>query len=94
LLSLIWLAHYPTYQQLAAQFRVDESFVSRDLHHIIPAIVDTLKNKIQIPGPTARLALHRQFIWFPDAIGAIDGTTHRRWRPGTRQRAFYRTDKG
>jgi hypothetical protein len=29
------------------QFDVDECFVSKDLHHVIPAIVDTIKTDIQ-----------------------------------------------
>ncbi len=90
LLAFIWLAHYPTYMSLGSQFGVDASFVSMDLHHVISAIIDTMKNEIQWPSATERHTLHNTFIWFPDAIGAVDGTTHRRWRPGARQRAFYR----
>jgi hypothetical protein len=76
------------------QFGVDECFVSRDLHHVIPAIVDTIKTDIQWSNPIQRVSLYNNFVWFPDAIGAVDGTIHRRWRPSARQRAFYRGDKG
>jgi hypothetical protein len=64
------------------------------LHHVILAIIDTMKDEIQWPTPPFRAALHNSFIWFLEVIGAIDGTIHRRWKPSSRQRAFYRGNKG
>ena len=53
----MWLVHYPTYQQLSVTFHVSISVISKDLHHVIPIIVDTFKDEIRWPDAEEHLGI-------------------------------------
>lgn len=83
-MTLHWLRHYPSYELLARQFRVSVATVSRELRDTV------LKLFIHLPaldwpqGP--------QPTYFAGASGAVDCTTHLRWRVHPWSTEFYRGD--
>lgn len=94
LMALMWMAGYPTYSLLAFIFGVDKGVVSLELHHIIPIICATFSEEIKWPTPVERRRLWNTFPGFRYCIAAIDGTVHRRNRPGHKQSSYYRKDVG
>lgn len=71
-LALTVLRNNPFYHEIAREYQVSRSFVSRDVRHIIPIICSALDNEIAFPTeePPLDIDVH--------AHGMIDCTAH--WR--------------
>lgn len=84
-LALNWLREGGPYRRLQRAFGLTRSFVSRELHHVIPLLYETLDE------------LHLPAIWhqhpFEHVSGAIDCTSHFRNRVHPKQADYYRRDK-
>lgn len=90
----MWLTNYSTYPFLSYTFGLDKSMITEELYHVIPIIITALKYEIFWPNAIEKGRLKGIIPGFPNTIGCVDGVTHRRNRPGHRQSAFYRGDKG
>lgn len=84
-LVMTWLRHNERHEALARQFGVSRSQVSREISHILPAIYVSI-NEISWPERPI-------FHWFENLVGAIDCTSHFRWRVHPRQSDYYCADK-
>lgn len=85
LLVLHWLRHYPHLSILRDIYGVSKSYISRDIRHIIPILYTTLSN-IKLPE---KWETSGRF----DTVGAVDCTSHYRWRVHPGQSLYYRGDK-
>ena len=93
LVVFVWLRQYCREELVCALFDISLTTVSDEIHHILPILWYLLRDQIRWPT-VAQWTLHRK-VWpsFPNAVGAIDCTIHRIWRPGVRQASYYRGDK-
>lgn len=60
----------------------------------MPIICAAFSEEIKWPSPEERRSLWDSFSGFRYSVGAIDGTVHRRNRPGHKQSLYYRRDVG
>ena len=89
LLVLIWLRKYPSIDLLAGIFDISMSTVSGTIHQIAPILWHHFRSLIS--WPSLRQWRHHQNSWryFPNAVGAIDGTYTPINRPSENQGNFY-----
>lgn len=95
LLVLVWLRSYPHYNVLSALFGVNTSFISREIHHIIPLICWRYQHEIQWPDSEQRHRLEGTYSDVsPKTIFAMDYTIN---KIGVQAKGiehdFYRSDK-
>lgn len=88
LLVLHWLRDYSRHKVLSALFHIDRSTVSREILHLVPKLLPVLHRWGRIMFPT-NLIPHP----FEGVVGAIDCTTHYRYRVHPGQAEYYRGDK-
>ena len=74
LMIFIWLRHYPREELLAAQFGVSRNVVSMDIQYLIPVLWHYFNGSIRWPINGQWQALMGTWDFFPNAVGAIDGT--------------------
>lgn len=89
LLTLLWLRTYPHYSVLSSLFNINIQRISEIIsrtwpilhHHYAPTIT----------WPTRREWRQMKGNWsaLPDAVGAIDGTSHRIYRPSSEEQRDY-----
>ncbi|PJE78094.1 hypothetical protein CI610_02977 [invertebrate metagenome] len=74
---LIWLRSYPSVHFLSLLFDISSSTVSRELNAIRTIMWDIYADTIVWPTPQEWLDMRGNWSDLPDAVGAIDGTSHR-----------------
>lgn len=93
LASLIWLRQYCREELVCALFQISVATVSDEVYHIIPIIWYIIRDQIRWPNAAEWATFRNSWDSFPNALGAIDCTIHRIWRPSVRQATYYRGDK-
>ena len=88
-LFIIWLRMYPTYSFLANLFCISVSVVGTEVTNILPMFSDKLKS--YVVWPTLEEWRNMRGTWpkIPSAVGAIDGTSHRIYRPKVEPQELY-----
>jgi hypothetical protein len=86
LLVLQFLRHHETYTKLSLEYKLSKSAVCREIRHLVPIILASL-NELPAAFPTTP-KLHE----FEGVIGALDCTSHFRWRVHPGQADWYRAD--
>jgi hypothetical protein len=82
LFVLMWMSSYDVYWSLCITFGINIWTASRNIHHIVPILVDVLKDEVRWPILVeCKERLGRFSQLFRDAIGAIDCTHHPICRP-------------
>ena len=81
LLTFMWLRKYPCLDTLALIFDVSPSTVSTIIHSVAPVLWRYFQNQVVWPSIVQWNALRGNWSSFPDAVGCIDGTPHRIYRP-------------
>jgi hypothetical protein len=81
MMVLLWLRKYETYASLALRFGVVEAVISKDIPHLLVAIVVELRTEITWPDANDRDLLRGMIPGFEDAIGYVDGTKQRCYKP-------------
>ena len=90
LLFMIWARSYPTYFLLSSMFGVSKSTVENEISELIPILFTNMKSYIKWPTFNEWQAFRGKWHKIPDAVGAIDGTSHEIYRPLTEpQEQFY-----
>lgn len=90
LVTLLWLRSYPCYSILSLLFDISVSSVSDTINEVWPILWDVLHPLIQWPDRQEWMSMTGIFKDIPSAVGCIDGTSHRIYRPETEdQRQFY-----
>lgn len=93
LMTLIWLRQYCREELVCSLFEISLSTVSDEVHHILPIIWYLLRDQMRWPNVAQWLLFRNSWGCFPNALGAIDCTIHKIWRPSIRQADYYRGDK-
>ena len=81
LLCMMWLRSYPTYPVLRIAFGVSLTTVSEIINHVWPMLWAVYAPKVEWPNARHWQQLRGIFIKLPNAVGAIDGTSHEIYRP-------------
>ena len=81
LLMVIWLRSYLSYHVLSAVFNVSITTVHNTITSCLPIFVEKMKPFIRWPSAGEWLALRGNWRKIPLAVGSIDGTSHRIYRP-------------
>ena len=81
LMFVLWLRTYPTYHTLATMFGISVSTVSSDIRNLIPIFFETLQHLVDWPAVAEWREMAGGWTKLPMAVGAIDGTSHRIYRP-------------
>ena len=90
LLTFMWIRKYPCLDTLALLFDVSPSTVSNIIHSVVPVLWRFFHNQVLWPSIEEWNALRGNWPSFPDAVGCIDGTPHKIFRPQVEpQRQFY-----
>lgn len=84
LLFLHWLRKYLDYHTLAIIYNVSESFVCREIRHLLPILYARLNFTVPLTNTGRSLG---------GCYGAIDATAHQRLRVHPRSSNYYRGDK-
>ena len=90
LLVMIWLRKYPYLDSLALLFDISIQTVSAIIYHVIPVLWRYFQSQVTWPTLAEWNAMRRAWPMFPNAVGCIDGTPHKIYRPEQEpQREFY-----
>ena len=90
LLTLMWLRKYPCLDTMALLFDVSPSTVSHIIHSVVPILWRFFHNQVHWPTVDEWNALRGNWQSFPNAVGCLDGTPHKIYRPQVEpQREFY-----
>lgn len=89
LMTLIWLRSYPTFQHLSLIFDVSLTLVHKAIHEIWPILHQHFKSIITWPSIEEWESMTGCWPELEEAVGAIDGTSHRIYRPTENQALFY-----
>jgi len=93
LLVMVWMRQYMTIMALGEMFQIDKTTVSDEVHHILPILRVHLQNQVRWFTLAECDEMRGEWEHFPNAIGAVDATIHRVWKPMIGQGLFYRGDK-
>jgi hypothetical protein len=89
-LTLIWLRQYPGYAILSVMFNISTTTVGEIINHIWPILWQEIAPNVQWHSERHWRNLRGNWSTAPNAVGAIDGTSHRILRPSTEpQHEFY-----
>src|SRR5580765_1327419 len=90
-LTVIWLRQYPTNEALGFLFGVSDSTASRARARCLPALEQSGKDTMRMPGPGAarRRRLPALLKDTPGLAVVVDSFEQRTQRPKRRQRAYY-----
>ena len=80
-ITLMWVRKYPCIETLALIFDVSASTVSAIIHSVVPVLWKFFENQVSWPSIDEWNALRGTWPSFPDAVGCIDGTPQRIYRP-------------
>lgn len=87
---MIWLRKYPYLDSLALLFDVSTQTVSAIIYHVVPVLWRYFQSQVTWPTIAEWNAMIGSWESFPNAVGCIDGTPHRIYRPQIEpQRDFY-----
>ena len=89
LLVLIWLRTYQTYRMLASLFDISVSSVKDLVNSSIPVFDLHLSSYIQWPSFREWQELCGNWPKIHHAVGAVDGTSHKIYRPKVNQQLYY-----
>ncbi len=89
LMTLFWLRRYPIQSELSLIFDIPQSAVSRILNEMIPVLHNLLAPEIVWPTNAEWQRLRGIWKRIPNAVGAIDGTSHPIYRPTNNQQDYY-----
>lgn len=95
LLVFIWFRLYWCYSEVMLVFGVDESYISREIHHIVPIIYWVYRFEIRWPSEKTRDLLEGTLADVDEGvIGSMDFTITTRSHSTTFDDNYYRGDKG
>ena len=80
-MTLIWLRNYPYFNFLSLLFNVHVSTVQKIIHCVFHALWHQYAHSITWPLQEMWLSLRGTWPDLPHAVGVIDGTSHKIWRP-------------
>ncbi len=89
LMTLWWMRRYPIYSEISVIFDIQESSVSRILNRMIPVLHARLHPEVVWPTNNEWQQLRGIWSRIPNAVGALDGTSHPIYRPTHNQRQYY-----
>lgn len=90
MLAMLWLKTYPCYFMLSLLFDVSSYTVSSTISRIIPLLWEAYSPEIEWPTLNEWLSIRNTWPQLPNALGAIDGTSHPIYRPQNEpQEQFY-----
>lgn len=89
MLFMIWLRSYPCYMFLSLLFDISPASVGKVLDAMLPLFHETYLGTIEWPSEQEWTALRGNWPKLPDAVGAIDGTSHHIYRPNVEPQALY-----
>jgi len=71
---ITWMSHYETLARVAYEFRTSTTAACRDVHHILPIIIEQYADLIQWPDEEERTVLEGMIPYFRGAMGFTDGS--------------------
>lgn len=71
---LLVLRHGMKYRLIESTYRWAPETISRNFNEIISAILSLSHEFIKLPSPSAEQPEDTRWKWFPDGLGALDGT--------------------
>ena len=90
MITMLWLKTYPCYFMLSLLFDVSSFVVSSTINKIIPLLWEAYSPEVEWPTLNEWLSLRHGWPQLPNALGAIDGTSHPIYRPQNEpQEQFY-----
>lgn len=89
LLTLLWLRSYPTYTLIALQFDISKATVNRIINCVWPVLWEFYAPNVSWPTENEWLAMQGKWSRLPNAVGAIDATSHRINVPQSEPQALY-----
>ncbi|KAL4232432.1 hypothetical protein ACF0H5_007125 [Mactra antiquata] len=89
LLFIIWLRMYSTYFLLSNMFGISVSVIGTEINSMLPIVCNQLNTFIVWPSVREWHTLKGIWDKLPMAVGAIDGTSHRIYRPEVESQYLY-----
>lgn len=89
MLFMIWLRSYPSLSVLSLLFEISVATVGNELNKMRCIMWNIYANQIVWPSQQEWQSMRGHWSKLPDAVGAIDGTSHRIYRPGIEPQALY-----
>ena len=87
---IIWLRMYPTYYFLSNLFSISVPVVGREITNILPLFCEQVKAYLVWPTVAEWRAMRETWAKLPSAdVCAIDGTSHRFYRPEVEPQELY-----
>ena len=83
LLFVIWLRMYSTYNLLSNMFGVSVTVVGTEITSLLPVFCEKLDHFLVWPTEEDWRSMLGVWTKLPMAVGAIDGSSHRIYRPGS-----------
>ena len=83
LLFVIWLRMYSTYYLLSNMFGVSVTVVGTEITSLLPVFYEKLDPFLVWPTEEDWRSMLGVWTKLPMAVGAIDGSSHRIYRPGS-----------
>lgn len=87
--TLIWLRSYPTFHHLSLIFDVSLTLVHKAIHEMWQILHQHFRTLITWPSIDKWESMRGCWSELEEAVGAIDGTSHRIYRPTENQALFY-----
>jgi len=89
LLFLLWIRSYPTYSMLALIFDISIGTIGNELNNFISVMWETYVHELNWPTIQEWQNMRGNWTKLPDAVGAIDGTSHEIYIPQTEPQELY-----
>lgn len=89
LLTLMWLRAYPSYNTLAILFDISVMTVCHTVNGVWPILYNHFSGSITWPSRREWRQLRGRWRRLPEAVGAIDGTSHEIYIPQEDQHLYY-----
>ena len=89
---LLVLSHGMKFRLIRSTYRLTLEPISRHFNEVLGAILSLSHEIIKLPDPTTELPEDHKWRWFPDGLGALDGT-HVDVRVPLRKQGRYRNRK-
>jgi hypothetical protein len=89
---LLVLSHGMKFRLIRSTYRLTLEPISRHFNEVLGAILSLSHEIIKLPDPATELPEDHKWRWFPDGLGALDGT-HVDVRVPLRKQGRYRNRK-
>jgi hypothetical protein len=89
---LLVLVHGMKFRLIRSSYRLTLEPISRHFNEVLGAILSLSHEIIKLPDPATELPEDHKWRWFPDGLGALDGT-HVDVRVPLRKQGRYRNRK-